>query len=186
MRDLGEAGLRNVRFERHFLRRSSYVSALSGEEIARRTELGQSFVGNVVIAASTSLPEIVVPLAASDDCRGCGRANLSGDQKKAIGVGFLGNRPSNTGALSPPMRAAALEAGRERGPVRILEPIGIRTDRPCPFQQQAGSIAVCHFQTAHESHVRLDCFSQRCSFHWPRCGCWHGSAFLSSRLRRIL
>lgn len=36
----------------------------AGEEIARSTGLGQSFVGNIVIAASTSLPEIVVSLSA--------------------------------------------------------------------------------------------------------------------------
>jgi cation:H+ antiporter len=35
-----------------------------GEAIAQSTGLGQSFVGNVVIAASTSLPEIVVSLSA--------------------------------------------------------------------------------------------------------------------------
>ena len=35
-----------------------------GDEIARSTGLGQSFVGNVIIGASTSLPEIVVSLAA--------------------------------------------------------------------------------------------------------------------------
>ena len=35
-----------------------------GDEIARSTGLGQSFVGNIVIGASTSLPEIVVSLAA--------------------------------------------------------------------------------------------------------------------------
>lgn len=35
-----------------------------GEEIARSTGLGLSFVGNIVIAASTSLPEIVVSVAA--------------------------------------------------------------------------------------------------------------------------
>jgi cation:H+ antiporter len=36
----------------------------AGEEIARSTGLGQSFVGNILIAASTSLPEIVVSWAA--------------------------------------------------------------------------------------------------------------------------
>jgi cation:H+ antiporter len=35
-----------------------------GEEIARSTGLGQSFVGTILIAASTSLPEIVVSVAA--------------------------------------------------------------------------------------------------------------------------
>jgi cation:H+ antiporter len=35
-----------------------------GEEIAATTGLGQSFVGNVFIAISTSLPEVVVSLAA--------------------------------------------------------------------------------------------------------------------------
>jgi cation:H+ antiporter len=35
-----------------------------GEGIARDTGLGQTFVGNIVIAASTSLPEIVVSVAA--------------------------------------------------------------------------------------------------------------------------
>jgi cation:H+ antiporter len=35
-----------------------------GEAIARSTGLGQSFVGNIVIAASTSLPEVVVSLSA--------------------------------------------------------------------------------------------------------------------------
>jgi cation:H+ antiporter len=35
-----------------------------GKEIANQTGLGQSFVGNIVIAASTSLPEIVVSFSA--------------------------------------------------------------------------------------------------------------------------
>jgi cation:H+ antiporter len=35
-----------------------------GEEIARQTGLGQSFVGTIFIAASTSLPEIVVSFSA--------------------------------------------------------------------------------------------------------------------------
>jgi cation:H+ antiporter len=35
-----------------------------GEEIARTTDLGQTFVGSVLIAISTSLPEVVVSLSA--------------------------------------------------------------------------------------------------------------------------
>jgi cation:H+ antiporter len=42
---------------------ATYLPHLGGE-IARATGLGQSFVGNIIIGASTSLPEIVVSLAA--------------------------------------------------------------------------------------------------------------------------
>lgn len=40
-----------------------------GEGIAEHTGLGQTFVGNILIAASTSLPEIVVSVSALIKCR---------------------------------------------------------------------------------------------------------------------